>query len=143
MPIADKKFLAGFGVVAENAEHAARHHGDAGLVDAARRHALVRRFGDDGNAVRLKHLIETGRDLGGHLLLDLQPPRIDLDQPRQFGNADHAIARQIADMHPPDDRRHVMFAMQFEADVAQHHDLVVTAGLLERAFEVVARDRSL
>src|SRR5579885_3906952 len=32
---------------AEGAEHAARHHGDAGLVHAARRHALMRRLDDD------------------------------------------------------------------------------------------------
>ena len=42
-------------------------------------------------------------------------------------------------MHAADDRRQVMLAMRLEADVAQHHDFVVTAGLLEGALEVFAR----
>ena len=47
-----QKFLPSLGVIAEHAEHAARHHGDAGFVHAARGHALVRAFGDHGDAVR-------------------------------------------------------------------------------------------
>ena len=43
----------------------------------------MRRFGDNGDAMRLEHGIQAGRDLGGHLLLDLQTAGIDLDQPRQ------------------------------------------------------------
>ena len=96
-------------------------------------------FGDHGDAVRFKHLVEAGRDLGGHLLLNLQPPRIDFDQPRQFGNADDAVARQIADMHASDDRRQMVLAKRLEADVAQHDDFVVAAGLLEGALEIFAR----
>ena len=134
-----QKFLARLGMVAKDAEHAARHHGDAGLVHAAGGHALVRRLGDHRDAMRLEHGIETRRDLGGHLLLDLQPPRIDVDQPRQLGNSDHAVARQIADVHAADDRRHVVLAMRLETDVAQHHHLVVAAGLLEGPLEIVAR----
>src|SRR5580658_346417 len=42
-------------------------------------------------------------------------------------------------MHAADDRREVMLAMGLEADVAQHDDLVVAAGLLEGALEVFAR----
>src|SRR5580692_11579061 len=42
-------------------------------------------------------------------------------------------------MHAADDRREVMLAMGLEADVAQHDDLVIAAGLLEGALEVFAR----
>src|SRR5580704_1434176 len=42
-------------------------------------------------------------------------------------------------MHAADDRREVMLAMGLEADVAQHDDLVIAAGLLECALEVLAR----
>src|SRR6202049_1437637 len=49
------------------------------------------------------------------------------------------MAREIADMHAADDRRDVMLAMGLEADIAQHHDLVVAAGLLEGALEIFAR----
>jgi magnesium chelatase family protein len=134
-----QEFLPRLGMIAKHAEHAARHHGDARPVHAARGHALVRRFGDHGDAVRLEHRVEAGGDLGGHFLLDLQAAGIDLDQPRQLRNPDHAVARQIADMHPADDRRQVMLAMRFEADVAQHHDFVIAAGFLKGAFKIVAR----
>src|SRR5260370_20638832 len=42
-------------------------------------------------------------------------------------------------MHEADDRREVRLAMGLEADVAQPHDLVIAAGLLEGALEVFAR----
>ncbi len=48
-----KKFMPRLGVVPEHTQHAARDHADAGLVDAAGGHALMRRLGDDGDAVRL------------------------------------------------------------------------------------------
>ena len=46
-------------------------------------------LGDDGNAVGFEHLIEAGdfRRRIFLLFLDLQPPGIDFDQPRQLGNA--------------------------------------------------------
>src|SRR5579883_1371907 len=45
------------GIGAELAEHAARHHGDAGLVDAPSRHALMGRLDADGDALGLEHLV--------------------------------------------------------------------------------------
>src|SRR5260370_36770084 len=42
-------------------------------------------------------------------------------------------------MHEADDRREVMLAMGLEADVAQHHNLVIATSLLEGALEVFAR----
>src|SRR6516225_6491378 len=99
----------------------------------------MRRFGDHGDTMRLEDGIQTRSDLSGHFLLDLQAAGKDLDQPRQFGNADHPVARQIADVNAADDRCEVMLAMRLKADVAQHYDFVVTAGFLEGAFEVIAR----
>src|SRR5580698_8363166 len=42
-------------------------------------------------------------------------------------------------MHPADDRREMVLAVRLEADIAQHHDLVIAAGLLEGALEIFAR----
>src|SRR5215470_14046613 len=41
-------------------------------------------------------------------------------------------------MHTSDDRTHVMLAVRLEADVAQHHDLVIATGFLESTLEIVA-----
>jgi len=46
-------FAAGGGTVPEGAEHAVGHHADAGLVEAARRHALVPRIDQHGDALGL------------------------------------------------------------------------------------------
>ena len=88
-------------MVAEHAEHPAGHHAYAGLVNAARGHALMRRLGTTADAVRLEHRVEAGRNFGGQFLLNLQSLRKHFDQPGQLGNADHAIAWQIADMDAP------------------------------------------
>ena len=42
-------------------------------------------------------------------------------------------------MRPADDRRHVVFAMRLELDVAQHDHFVVAADFLEGAREVLVR----
>src|SRR5690606_28199065 len=49
-----QELAAGRRVVAKDADHRAGHHGDAGLVDAARGHALVRALDDHGDALGLQ-----------------------------------------------------------------------------------------
>ena len=49
------------------------------------------------------------------------------------------LVGQIADVHAPDDRRHVVLAMRLERDVAQHDHLVVAADFLERAAQILGR----
>ena len=89
----------------------------------------------DAHALGLQHLVDGVGDLGRQLLLDLQAMAIDLQHPGELGNADHPPARQIGDMGAPDDGHHVMLAMGFEADVAQHHHLVIAVGFLEGALQ--------
>ena len=101
------------------------------LVHAARRHAVVDRLDDDADAVRLEHLVDRIGDLRGELLLDLQAPGIDLDHARELADADHAAARNIGHAGVADDRRHVVLAMALEANIAQHHHLVIALDLLE------------
>src|SRR5215831_17964026 len=67
-----KKLAPGRGIGPEAAEHAARYHAHAGLVDTARGHALVSGIDDDADAARLQHLLDRVGDLGGQLLLDLE-----------------------------------------------------------------------
>src|SRR5438445_785639 len=85
-------------IVAEGAQHAAGHHGDVGLVHAARGHALVRRLDDHGDAARLQDLLQRVGDLGRELLLDLQAIGIGVDHAGELADADHAPVGQVADM---------------------------------------------
>jgi hypothetical protein len=64
-------------------------------------------------------------------LLNLHALGIDLDDTCQFGNTDNPVARQIADMRPPDDRRHMMLAVGNETNVAQQNHFVIPGDFLE------------
>ena len=80
-----QKLLPRRRIVAEAAEHAARHEVGAVLVHAARRHAVVRGLDDDADPLRLEHVVDRVGDLRRQLLLDLQPPfGIDLDDAREL-----------------------------------------------------------
>ena len=71
---------------------------DAGLVHAARGHALVRRLDDHGDAARLQHLLQRVGDLRRQLLLDLQALGIDLDHARELVMPTTRLSRQVADV---------------------------------------------
>ena len=98
-------------------------------------HALVRRLDHHRHPLGLEHGADGAGDLGRHPLLELQPPGIGLDQARQLADADHPLVGKIGDMGLADDRRQMMLAVGLEADVAQHHHLVIAVGLLEGARE--------
>src|SRR5690606_14774588 len=134
-----EKLAPGRFIVAELAEHAAGHGLHVRLVDATRRHAFMDRFEHDGHAARLQHLGERVRDLRGHLLLNLQPLAVNLDDAGQLADADDAVGRDVGHMRLADDGRDVMLAMGFEADVAQDDHLVITFDLLEGARQHVRR----
>ena len=106
-----------------------------GFMDAARRHALMRRLDHHGDALGLQNMLDAIGDLRAHLLLHLQAARIGIHHAGELGDADHLAVRQIADMGAPDDRRQMMLAMRFEPDVAQHHHFVIALDLLEGALK--------
>src|SRR5271166_769530 len=113
-----QEFRASAGIVSKCAEHFARHHRYPALVYAARRHALMNGVDDDAYAARLQHVVDACGDLRGELLLDLEAARIAFDHAREFADSDDAVGRQVADVRPSDDGRHVMFAKRLEIDVA-------------------------
>jgi hypothetical protein len=88
---------------------------------------------------RLQHVLDALGDLRGHLLLHLEAARVGLDHARQLADADHLAVGQVADVDLADDRRHVVLAMAFVLDVAQHDHLVVAGDFLEGARQVLAR----
>ena len=124
------------------AEQAGELRGDgerAGLLHAAHRHAGVLGLDHHGDAARLQDLVDRGRDLRGQVLLRLQAPRVDVDQPRDLGQADDAPDRHIGDMRLAGERHHVMLAMRIERNIAHQHEVVVAAGFREGAVEHLGR----
>jgi hypothetical protein len=106
--------------VAEAAQHAAGNQVRTGLVYAAGGHAVMCCLDDYANTLRLEDIVDGVGDLRRHLFLDLQALGIDIYHPGQLGNADHAAIWNMGHPGPPDDRRHVVLAMAFEANVRQH-----------------------
>ena len=85
-----------------------------GLVDAARRHALVAGsmttatpcgFSTWSRVLAICAVTSPGFAAASHRL----------EEARELPDPDDAVARQIGDMHPADDRRHMVFAMALSA----------------------------
>ena len=93
-------------------------------MNSAGRHALVHSLHNDGYAFRLQHVLDAVGNLRCHLFLYLESTCECFDDARQFADTDHLALRQITDVRFADDRRHVMFAVRMEGDVAQQDDLV-------------------
>ena len=64
-------------------------------------------------------------DLVGHPLLQLQPAREDVDQPRNLAEADHLAVRDVGDVALAEERQQVMLAQAVEVDVAHDHHLAI------------------
>src|SRR5690606_15893055 len=134
-----QELRAGARVLAEAAEHARGHHAHPALVHAAGGHALVRADHDHAHALRLQHVLAGVGDLRSPLLLHLEAARVGVHHPGQLADAHDLARRQVAHVDPADDRGHVVLAVAFVLDVAQHDHLVVAGHLLEGAGQVLAR----
>ena len=104
----------------------------ARLAHAARRHALVLGLDQHGHAARAQRRLDGIGDLGRHGLLRLQALGEDLHHAGDLGDADDAAVGQVGDVRHAQERRHVVLAVALDADVAQHDEIVVAAGLVER-----------
>jgi hypothetical protein len=94
-----------------------RHHGYAGLADAAHSHALVRGVNHYGDAFRFENFLYGVGDLGGHALLDLKSLGIDLHHPNKLADAHDLEIGKIGHMGLSDNRRKVMFTVGFKTNV--------------------------
>jgi hypothetical protein len=90
-------------------------------------------FNDNGDALRHQDAVQGIGDLRRHSLLNLEPPSVSLYEASQLRDADNSVARQVADMRAPNDRRHVVLATRDEANIAQQHHLIVSSDFLEGA----------
>ena len=67
----------------------------------------------------------TSRHLMREPLLHLQPPREDVDQPRDLAEADHLLLRDVGDVALAEERQQVVLAEAVEVDVLDDHHLAV------------------
>ena len=58
-------------------------------------------------------------------LLNLQPPREDIDDSRHLAQPDYLVPRQIGHVHFAVERQHVVLAEAEELDILDDHHLVV------------------
>ena len=75
-------------------------------------------------------------DFGRETFLNLEATGVAVQHAGELGNADDAVAGKICDVRLADDRRHVMLAMGEKRDVLEKDDVVVTAGVLKRSFQM-------
>ena len=94
------------------------------------------RLEHDGHPERLEMRPNTVGDLGRETFLNLEATGVTVQHTGELGNADYAVAGKIRDVRLADDRRHVMLAMGQKRDVLEKDDVVVTAGVLERSFQM-------
>src|SRR5262249_55203857 len=95
------------------------------FLDAPHHHTEVFGFDDHAYAARSKNLFHRGRDLLGQPLLHLEPPGKYIDYSRQLGQPHDPAVRDVGDMGPPEERKHVVLAETVELDVAHHHHVLV------------------
>ena len=112
-------------VVAQQAVQGRGDGAGAGCLDAAQGHAQVLGLEHHPDALGRELGLEPVGDLLGEPLLDLQAAGEQLDHPGQLGQAEDALAGQVADVGDPGERQQVVLAQRVERDVPGQHQLVV------------------
>ncbi len=73
-------------------------------------------------------LLDGHGDLGGELLLDLQPARVHVHDAGDLRKTDHLAVRQVGHVRLADEGQHVVLAERVELDILDDHHLVVFRG---------------
>jgi hypothetical protein len=125
---------SGFFFLAETAEHRGRHGGGVLLLDSAHHHAQVAGFDDNADALGFDYFLDGFGDLGGEALLNLQAAREELDEARDFAEADNTSVGDVGNVDFAEEREQVMLAETEHLDIFHDHHFVVGDGE-EGAFE--------
>gem|GEM_PF-6750034 len=88
-------------------------------------HACVLGFDHHRDAAGLENLVYGYRNLRCQTLLDLETPRICIDQTSEFRYSDNTVPGQVSNMCNAADSGHVMFTGGLERDVSQQNHLVI------------------
>jgi hypothetical protein len=79
----------------------------------------------DADAPGLELLAKPAGDLGRKPLLDLHRAREEVDHPSELGEPEDPLARQVANMGDPDERKQMVLAEGVKGDRARYNQLVV------------------
>src|SRR5258705_4628717 len=120
-----QEFVARLLVVPERAEHGARDRLAVLLLYPAHLHAKMARFNDYAYAFGTDLLRDRFGNLAGHALLNLQPPRVHIDEAGDLAEPEHALAWQIGDVGFPVKWQQVVVPPADGFDVLHHQHFVV------------------
>src|SRR5262245_25039532 len=81
------------GIVLKAASKLRGNGGRSRLLHPAQRHAHVLSLDHHRHAARGQDLLDGGGDLRGHMLLRLQPARVDVDETGKLGKSHHPVHR--------------------------------------------------
>src|SRR5262245_11617826 len=94
----------------EETKHGGRRHDRTGLPNSAHYGAQVVGLDDHADALWRQALVEEVGDLLVHPRLDLEPPCVHLDHPRDLRQADDATARDVRHRRRAEERQQVVLA---------------------------------
>src|SRR5262249_10215220 len=106
---------------------------------AARGHAFVAGVDHHADAAWAQRVFDAMGDLRGELFLHLEAAGEAVPPAGHASGADYTGRGDVGSVGAAADRRHVVFAVAFELDVAQHDHLVVAFHFLEGAAQVLGR----
>ena len=98
-------------------------------------------FHYDSDAVWLKTVHQGLRNLGGEVFLNLQAPRKNVYNARDFGQTDHFAIRNVSHVGPTNEWKQVMFAHRIKLDVFDQNNLArfrIEDGVVNDLFDALA-----
>lgn len=105
-----EEFGPAFRALSESTEHTAGNKRGILFFDAAHHHAQVLGLDHDRHAHGLERIFESGGDLGGQALLDLQSPGEQVHDSRDLADTDDFAVGDIADVGFSEKWHEMMFA---------------------------------
>src|SRR6516164_2607641 len=98
------------------------------FLHPAHHHTKMARLNYHAHSLWLNHFLNGLGNLGGESLLDLQTAGKDLDQPRDFAQADDFTVRNVGDMDFAKEREHMMLTEAKHFHIFDNHHLVIADG---------------
>jgi hypothetical protein len=88
---------------------------------------MVRSPDEDRHAARFEYVVDSWQ----FAQLDLQTLGEGFNNAGELADADHSVVRQVSDPRPSQDRCHVMLAVAFKWNAAQHDHFVIAFDLIK------------
>src|SRR6266576_1579781 len=98
------------------------------LLDAAHHHAEMPRLDHHANSLRFDRLLDRLGNLSGQPLLNLEPPRENLNQPRNLAETNDFSIRNISHVYLAEEWQHVVLTQAEHLYILYDHHLVIRNG---------------